>query len=51
MDFVNQLPQKLDTSVGEGGTSLSGGQKQRLALARGLLRKKKYSCLMNLQVV
>ena len=40
VDFVNQLPQGLNTQSGEGGASLSGGQKQRLALARGLLRKK-----------
>ena len=40
-NFVNNLPRKLDTQVGEGGASLSGGQKQRLALARGLLRKRK----------
>ena len=40
-NFVNNLPRKLNTKVGEGGASLSGGQKQRLALARGLLRKRK----------
>ncbi len=38
--FIDQLPQKLKTPVGEGGTNLSGGQRQRLALARGLLRQK-----------
>jgi ATP-binding cassette subfamily B protein len=35
-DFVDQLPDKLDTIVSERGTSLSGGQKQRLMLARAL---------------
>ncbi|WP_294761140.1 ATP-binding cassette domain-containing protein, partial [uncultured Lactobacillus sp.] len=48
-NFVNNLPRKLDTQVGEGGASLSGGQKQRLALARGLLRKRKLFLLDNLQ--
>jgi ATP-binding cassette subfamily B protein len=35
-DFLNTLPQGLDTLVSERGTSLSGGQKQRLMLARAL---------------
>jgi len=36
-DFVNGLPNKLDTIVGKNGTKLSGGQKQRLSIARVLL--------------
>ena len=40
-DFVDKLPQKYDSLIGENGLRLSGGEKQRLSIARAMLKKSK----------
>jgi ATP-binding cassette subfamily B multidrug efflux pump len=40
-DFVDEMPEGLDTHVAQGGASVSGGQRQRLAIARALAKQAK----------
>lgn len=38
-DFVEEMPERLDAPIAQGGTNVSGGQRQRLAIARALIRQ------------
>ncbi len=39
LEFVDEMPEKFDSPISQGGVNLSGGQKQRLSIARAIVRK------------
>ena len=40
-EFIDSLPKKMNTAIGENGVRLSGGEKQRISIARAILKKSK----------
>lgn len=44
-EFIEKMPERINTLAGESGSRLSGGQKQRLAIARGLLKNSPIVCM------
>ena len=41
-DFINKLPDNIETKIGQNGLKISGGQKQRISLARSLYHERKF---------